>query len=176
MKTVVIADAGPLIGLARIGQLHLLPQLFGTVIVTDWVAKELIGAGNFPDTPALADALAQPWLQTVTLATSDVEACKGHINLYQIDMGEASALVMAQHSKTTGNEVLVIMDETRGRAAARHMALTITGTAGILLLAKTHRIIKTVKPLLDDLKTQGYFVSRGLTDVVLRLAGEESSD
>lgn len=173
MAAVVIADAGPLIGLARIGQLNLLPLLFDTVTVTDWVTQELIGTGHFPDTPTLADALAQPWLQTITLPQSALDACQDQINLYQIDMGEASALVLAQLSKSTGDKVLVVMDETRGRAAAKHMGLTIIGTAGILLLAKNRQMIKAVKPLLDELKTQGYFVSRSLTDVVMRLAGEE---
>ncbi len=37
---VVIADAGPLIGLARIGHLDLQRQLFGAVIITPVVAAE----------------------------------------------------------------------------------------------------------------------------------------
>ena len=137
MKTVVIADAGPLIGLARIGQLHLLPQLFDNVTVTDLVAQELTGAGKFPDTKTLEDALNQPWLHTVILPQSALDACQDQINLYQTDIGEASALVWAQLGKQNGDEVLVIMDETRGRAAAKHMGLTVTGTAGILLLGIT---------------------------------------
>ena len=44
---VVIADAGPLIGLARIGQLALLPSLFGTVWITEPIAAE-IGVANQP--------------------------------------------------------------------------------------------------------------------------------
>ena len=58
-KRVVIADAGPLIGLARIGQLALLPRLFGTVTVTSWVRQEVLAGGDFPDTRALQEAFSQ---------------------------------------------------------------------------------------------------------------------
>ena len=59
----VIADASPLIGLARVGHLGLLPALFGSVTVTRAVADEVLNGGQFPETPVLEDAFAQPWLQ-----------------------------------------------------------------------------------------------------------------
>ncbi|MES2945534.1 MAG: hypothetical protein V4772_21920, partial [Pseudomonadota bacterium] len=109
MKKVVIADAGPLIALARIRQLQLLPQLFGEVLLTDVVAFEITSGGVFPDSQALQNALAQPWLQTVTLLEASLESCRDWINLHQIDMGEASALVLASECKTQGDEVLLIV-------------------------------------------------------------------
>lgn len=45
----VIADAGPLIALARIGDLDLLRQVFGAVVLTSVVAEE-IGIHGSPDT------------------------------------------------------------------------------------------------------------------------------
>jgi predicted nucleic acid-binding protein len=66
-KRVVLADAGPLIALARIGHLQLLPGLFGEVSITQQVAAELIGGGSFPDSAELHKALAQARLKTVAL-------------------------------------------------------------------------------------------------------------
>ena len=172
MKKVVIADAGPLIALARIGQLQLLPQLFGEVLLTDIVAFEIISGGVFPDSQALQIALAQPWLQTVTLLEASLETCRNWINLHQIDMGEASALVLASECQTNGDEVLLIVDEIRGRQAASHAHIAIIGTAGLLILAKNARLLAAVKPLLAALQAQSYFLSARLVEAVLRQAGE----
>ena len=172
MKKIVIADAGPLIALARIGQLELLAKLFGTVTLTELVALEIIGGGIFADTEALVKALAQPWLETITLSEDALEACRDWVNLHQIDMGEASALVLASQLIAQGDEVLVIVDETRGRQAAQHAAITITGTAGLLLLAKRFGLLPTVKPLLVALQAQSYYLTDQLLEAVLRQAGE----
>ena len=172
MKKIVIADAGPLIALARIGQLDLLAQLFGTVTLTDLVALEISGGGIFPDTEALVKTLAQPWLETITLSENSLDACRDWVNLHQIDMGEASALVLASQHIAQGDEVLVIVDETRGRQAAQHARMAILGTAGLLLLAKKFGLVPTVKPLLLALQAQSYFLSARLVEAVLRQAGE----
>ena len=174
MKKIVIADAGPLIALARIGQLDLLAQLFGTVTLTDLVALDAleIGGGIFPDTEALAKALAQPWLETITLSENSLDACRDWVNLHQIDMGEASALVLASQHIAQGDVVLVIVDESRGRQAAQHVGMAILGTAGLLLLAKKFGLVPTVKPLLLALQAQSYFLSARLVEAVLRQAGE----
>ena len=172
MKKIVIADAGPLIALARIGQLDLLAQLFGTVTLTDLIALEITGGGIFPDTEALTKTLAQPWLETITLSESFFKTCRDWVNLHQIDMGEASALVLASQHIAQGDEVLVIMDETRGRQAAQHAAIPITGTAGLLLLAKKFGFLPSVKPLLTALQAQSYYLSDRLVEAVLRQTGE----
>ena len=56
LMPIVIADAGPLIALARIDQLSLLPALFDEVVVTEAVANELL-AGVFTETAPQSSAL-----------------------------------------------------------------------------------------------------------------------
>ncbi len=172
MKKVVIADAGPLIALARIGQLNLLLQLFGKVALTDLVAREVTSGGGVPDSAALSHALAQPWLETVPVSESALEECRTWVNLHQIDMGQASVLVLATQCSVQGHEVLVIVDDARGRMAAQHARIAITGTAGLLLLAKSAGLLSDVAPLLLGLQAQGYFLSHRLMDAVVRQAGE----
>jgi len=171
-KRVVIADAGPLIALARMGQIALLPQLFGQVTLTTQVANELTQGGMFPDTEALVQALQQPWLVTVDLPPPQLLECADWIHVHQIDMGEASALVLASHAKAQGSAVLLIVDEARGRAAAQHADIAIIGTAGLMLLAKDKGWLQAVKPLLLALQAQGYYLSDRLVQAVLRQAGE----
>jgi len=174
---VVIADAGPLIALARLEQLNLLQRLFGSVTVTEWVANEVLAGGDFPDVASLRMALSQPWLQTVepnNLLDIDWQAqCRDLINLHQIDMGEATALVLAQHLHSQGHQTMLLMDDFRGRNAALHTGVSLMGTAGLLLLAKQHGAIGTVKPYLQTLRRQGYFLSDRLIAHALAQVGEE---
>lgn len=172
MKRIVIAEAGPLIALARIDQLGLLPRLFGTVLVTEAIASELSQGGVFPDTDRLVQALAHAWLETASLPNLGDAACLDWMNLHQIDRGEASALVLASHLVAQGDEVLLVVDDTRGRLAAQHARIPITGTAGLLVLAKSQGLVPAVKPLLLALQTQGYFLSERLVQAVLRQSGE----
>jgi predicted nucleic acid-binding protein len=172
VKKVVIADAGPLIALARINQLGLLARLFGTVTVTSPVVAEVLAGGDFPDTAALAQALTEPWLETFDFPDTWLDECKDWVQLHQIDMGEASALVLAQHCNAQGQSALLVMDDFRGRNAAQHGGIALIGTTGLLLLAKQAGAVDAVKPLLRALRQQGYFLSDGLIEVALTQAGE----
>ncbi len=165
----VISDAGPLIALARINQLDLLPNLFGRICVTSLVADEVLSGSEFADTSTLVQAMNQPWLQTISLTDDQINACAYWVNLHQIDLGEASAMVLAQRQSEMP---LLIMDDFRGRQAALHAKLALIGTTGLLLLAKRIGAISEVKPLLLRLRQQGYFLSQRLIDHAVQQAGE----
>ena len=123
---------------------------------------------------ALQQALVAPWLETVKTSAHDLLKCRDWINLYQIDMGEASALVLASTHANLGDDVLIMLDEARGRQAALHAKLNVLGTAGLLILAKNAKLIGEVKPLLLALQAEQYFLSERLVKAVLKLAGEEA--
>lgn len=173
MARIVIADAGPLIALARIGHIELLRTLFGSVSVTSIVADEVLQGGDFPDGSELSQAFAQTWLQRVKADSPDqLSQAKSLMNLYQIDPGEASSMVLAQPAHAQGDQALLVMDDLRGRSAAQHARLPVVGTTGVLLLAKRQGQVSHVKPLLLDLRQNGYFLSQRLIDSALQQAGE----
>ena len=160
MKRHVIADAGPLIALARLERLDLLKRLFGTVLVTGWVADEVLAGGDFPVE-----------LQDLTNPDSQAQ-CRDLMNLHQIDMGEASAMVLAQHLASQGDAAMLLMDDFRGRSAAQHSGFSLIGTTGLLLLGKQVGAIVAVKPCLLALREHGYFFSDRLIASALEQAGE----
>jgi predicted nucleic acid-binding protein len=125
---------------------------------------------------ALRSALAQPWLQTVelqSLTNLDGQAqCRDLMNLHQIDMGEASAMVFAQHLSAQGDAALLLMDDFRGRTAASHSGFALIGTTGLLLLGKQQGAVDAIKPSLLALRQQGYFLSDRLIASALQQAGE----
>jgi predicted nucleic acid-binding protein len=176
---VVIADASPLIGLARVDHLHLLPRLFGTVVVTRAVADELLQGGRFRETALLERAFGEPWLEVAEPGLVETQAETGSgstipelMSLYLIDPGEASSLLLAQQTRSRGGETLLLIDDHRGREAARHLQFAVLGTAGLLLLARREGVIKAVKPVLGALRDAGYFLSERLVEAVLGQAGE----
>jgi hypothetical protein len=60
---VVVADTGPLVGLGRVGLLHLLRDLYDRILIPPTVHDELrLGSGR-PGAEQSAEALAQGWLQ-----------------------------------------------------------------------------------------------------------------
>jgi len=149
MKEPVVSDSTCLICLERIGQLELLPSLFEPFFVPPEVHKE------FSVTPS--------WLQ--------VQAPK-NITLVQalrwvIDEGEAEAIALAVERKC-----LLIVDDRKARGWARRLGIRVIGTIGVLLKAKRAGLIDSVKPLLERLKSAGFYLTQELEQEALRLAEE----
>ncbi len=125
---------------------------------------------------ALKAAFTEPWRQAADLADTDVDAdasleeCRAMINLHQIDMGEASALVLAQQLATQGTAALLLIDEHRGRQAAQHCKVAVICTAGLLVLAKQAGAVDKVRAL--ALRDGGYLLSDRLVEAVLAQSGE----
>ena len=116
--------------------MSLLPRLFGKVLLTDLVASALTDGGVFADTAALQKAFAADWLEIIKTSDQDLLQCRDWVNLHQIDMGEASSLVLTTTHVALGGNVLIILDDERGRQAAQHASLSVLGTAGLLILAR----------------------------------------
>ena len=171
---VVLADAGPLIGLARIERLQLLRDLFTTVWITEVIAAELgltaVVSGTVPSLPGtvlLQEACDQGWLRVAGPCTLPWAPLNPGV-----DAGEASAIGMALQRRASGDEVLLVIDDRCGRAEARCQGLAVIGTAAVLVLAKEQGLVGACGPLLLALREEGYYLGDGLIAAVLRQAGE----
>lgn len=167
-RRVVIADAGPLIALARIEALALLRGLFGSVFITATVRDELLRAGaTFPDAAALTRTLAEDWIEVVASPPDDWKPLNPGV-----DPGEASAIHQACRWRDAGDAVLLVMDDRAGRLEARHQGIALVGTAAVVGLAKTQGLIPAARPLLEGLARSGYYLGQAVIDAVLGEAGE----
>lgn len=88
-----------------------------------------------------------------------------------LDAGEAAALALARRE----NADLVLIDERRGRAAAKRLGLPVQGTLGVLVHAKRARAIERVEPLLHALIDVGFWISDDVVRRALEAAGEATS-
>lgn len=166
MSQVVVADAGPLIGLARIDRCALLAALYGAVLVPEAVLAELHADSDRPGSRVLSSALAQGVIQPRALAAG-CEAELARLCLL-LDGGEASAILLAEQTDCR----FLLIDERRGREIARRRGVPVVGLAGVLLAAKRSGMLESVSPVLAELSRQGYRLADALVAEVLRLAGE----
>ena len=157
----VIVDAGPLIALAKIGRIGLMKRIFGHVFTTREVLAELGLATDAPGAAELQQAFDDGWLATLPPNSPD----ESHPYL---DAGEASCLVAASRHKVS----LLVIDERLGRREARRLGIAITGTAGVLCFAKSRGFIRAVVPILEEMRTVGYFLGDKVIEAARAEAGE----
>ena len=128
MPKVVVANAGPLMALAKLNLLHLLKQLYGSVHFPRSVYDEVVVQGmqgGHEDAHTLHRFLSKEgWSPT---DVSDLpEALAGAA----LDRGERDSIALA-----LSQAGLLLMDEERGRAAASQLDVPVHGTLGVLIQA-----------------------------------------
>jgi uncharacterized protein len=162
---IVVSDTSAINNLAAIAHLHLLQQLFGTVIIPEAVYRELTDP-SFPVAGA-TEVQTFDWIETRAVTNrSVVEALSN-----ELDLGEAEAIALAVEIQADR----ILIDERRGRQVASRLNLQYTGILGILVEAKSQGSIVEVKPLLDALIHQaGFWVAEPLYHRVLQLVNEDS--
>jgi len=161
---VVVADTGPLIALARVGQLDLLRRLYGEIHVPTAVHAELAIDSGRPGAEALAAAFEAGWIDVQP--ARDLKAISELARL--VDPGEAEAIVLAEQE----NARFLLIDDAKGRRVARGRGVAVVGVAGMLLAAKSRGALAAVGPTLDELSRVGYRLSAQLVAAVLDKAGE----
>ena len=159
---VVVSNASPIISLASIGQLDILEQLYGEVVIPTSVYREIavVGEGQ----PGANEVATLPWIVREQVSDPDFTASLRQ----KLDEGEAEAIALAIQEGAD----LILLDERRGRQVAATFNLLILG---ILIQAKRQGLVGRVKPLLDDLTAKfGFWVSPDLYAVVLVSADEQT--
>lgn len=170
---VVIADAGPLIALARLDALHLLASLYGQVSVPHSVWQEATAGGVFADSARIVAAQSAGTLLLTPDTNLDFESGGSHVAaLALLGAGERAAIALALLLRTQGRTSLLVLDDAGARAAAQRQQLPLIGTVGILLRSKERGLIDAVAPLLQALRENAYFVSPQLVSAALVLARE----
>ena len=155
MARLVLTDASPLIGLARVGGLDWLPVLFGTVWMPPEIKAEVLPGLGLPDEPPLAAALKsgvlREWLRPVAFAA--------RLELPDLDEGETACIRIAHARAARGDEVLLLIDERAGRAIAMEQGLRIAGTAAVIGMAKSAGLIPSAKAAFTRLHDSNFRIS-----------------
>jgi len=143
----VVSNTSPIINLAAIGQLGLLHQLYGPILIPQAVFDEIavVGAGQ-PGAREVRNPQDFP-----RHSIQNHSLC--HSLQLSLDDGEAEAITCAMETQAD----LLLLDERRGYRAATALGLNVVGVLGVLLEAHHKKLIGELKPLLDDLRSKADF-------------------
>jgi hypothetical protein len=142
--------------------LHVLPDLFGEVLIPPAVVREL----EIPR-PRFRPLSVVEW-DFLHVRTPREDATVEEL-LAILELGEAEAIALA--SEVHADALLI--DEAAGRAEARRRGLLPIGALGILVRAKRRGHIDSIRPLLDRLPAElGFFISPAVRREILAQAGE----
>lgn len=155
----IVSNTSPISNLAKVGQLDLIQQLYGVVLIPNAVYGELLDerAGE----TVITAVQSATWLEIRSVQNQElVDELRDRVNA-----GEAEAIALAVEIKATR----LLIDERLGRQAATERGLIVTGVLGILLAAKRRGLIAAVKPIMNDLMSQASFriSSQLYTDVLI---------
>ena len=158
-----VVNASPLILLGKVDQVLLLQQLSDELIIPDGVAQEVQAK---PDGERALEALiASPTarIETVGPIPRDVE-------VWDLGRGESEVLAWAM----TSEGCRVVVDDLEARRCAQALGIGVIGTLGVVLRAKRTGLISAARPIVDQLRRVGLYVSEDLVERALAHLGEPS--
>lgn len=157
-KMVVVSDTTPIITLIKIGQLNLLKQIFGKVIIPNAVYQELIQNQNYPEEVACIQKAEFIEVYNVNNREAVDSACRINTDIH---IGECEAVMLYKELDAD----LLMMDEINGREFARNNGVTrIMGTIGIISYAINHdyMIKEEAYSCITQMKKHRRWISRTL--------------
>jgi predicted nucleic acid-binding protein len=157
----LVINTGPIVALCLAGATEPVGLLPFEFLAPAEVASE-IAAGQ-----ERGYRVAMPgWVSIVPLSQP-----VGALGQSALDAGEAAVIELALQRRIQ----LVAIDEARGRRAAKAAGLTVTGSLGLLGLAKTRGLIPAVGPFVAAMQTGGVYLDDALVRRFLAAVGEPRS-
>jgi predicted nucleic acid-binding protein len=159
MPDLVVVNTGPLIAWERMACLDIIGRLPFEIVCPEEVRRELDegeGAGHPPIAPA--------WLGVRRL-----QAPVTSIGVIELDVGETAVIQLAIQLAAK----MVAMDEWKGRRAALALDLKVTGSLGLVGVAKKLGLIESVRPFVERAVAAGVRYHPLVISTILRELGEE---
>ena len=105
----------------------------------------------------------EPWIEEVqTIVIAE------RIAAWDLGPGESAVLSWAMEHPGT----VAVIDDHAARKCAEVMGVTVKGTLGLALLAKRRGRVPAARPVVDDLRRAGLYLSDEIVAKALTLVGE----
>jgi predicted nucleic acid-binding protein len=156
-----VVNASPLIFLAAVDVLSLLPQLASEVLIPAAVLAEVLAAKE--PRAALQSLPTTPWarIEPASPVPSEIAG-------WDLGAGETHVLTVA----LTRPGAEVVIDDLQARRCAQALGLPKTGTLGVILRAKQRGLIPAARPLVEALRLHRFFLAHELLEATLAEVGE----
>lgn len=162
----VVSDSTPLIHLAKVGKLEMLFTIYGEVLITREVYREVVEEGLLlgrEDARVVKRYLGRE----IRIAEPELSS-EYLVQKYQIHRGEAESIQLA---KEVGARLLLI-NESQGRRAAKAEGLKVKGTIGVLFEALRVGVVSRDEALniLRDFRDdpQTFWIEPGIIEAAMQ--------
>jgi predicted nucleic acid-binding protein len=152
---IVVSDTSPLCYLILIDLIEVLPQLYGQVIVPEWVQVELAAAKS--------PMAVQQWIASppAWLVVQPIAPLTG-ADFDNLDRGEREAMALAEMLSAD----LVMLDDLAARRVAQSRNLPVIGLLGVLK-SGARRDLLDLREALTRLQNTSFRVSASLVNQLL---------
>ena len=158
----VIVNSTPLIVLSNINQLEILKKLYSEIYIPQAVYDE-VTAKQDSACQQLKNNLS--WIHVCNIKNQNQK------RMYQAKLhdGEVEVMILAQEIPPAD---LVILDDNAAKKTAKFLGLKVTGSLGVILKAKKNNYISSVTDVMNQLITNGFYISPDVYNLVKNQAGE----
>jgi predicted nucleic acid-binding protein len=157
----VVTDTSPICYLVFIGEVELLRELFGNVLVPQAVLGELL----HEDAPESVRSWASNLPSWVCIHNNPVGSTAG---MEKLQLGELNAILLAE----TVQAEIVLLDEKSARRVATARGMRVTGTLGVLGAAATRGLVD-LPAAIDRLRKTNFRYSPALLKTTLDRFGSK---
>lgn len=164
---ITVSDSSPFIFLAKLDYFYLLKTLFQKIFIPNQVYVDVVIKGKRrPGEKELNQAVQEGWIEVVEVKESD--KVKAIIENWKVHQGEAEAIFLAKNLSA----FYLLTDDDRVVSRAGSINIIPIRTPGVFLMAKTMRLIPTVKEKIDGLVRENYWMTHEEYEDILKEAKE----
>ena len=156
-----VINASPLIFLSRTGYTDFLHHFYNDLLIPQPVADEIFAKGK--DDITVKTIKNTEWLKIV-----DAPTIPDIILKWGLGKGESSVLSLAYLNRAKE----AVIDDLAARKCASLLNIPVRGTLGIILVLKKRRIIKSARPIIQNLVEHGMYLSPTIIEKSLQRVGE----
>lgn len=165
LKVKAVFNSSPIINLSKIDCLHLLFQLFDKIIIPNAVYDEIVEAGkDKKGTKKIIKVIKEGFITIRNVSNLSLVMALNR----ELDLGEAEAIVLALEI----NADLIVVDEKEARKYAELYEIKKTGVIGLLIRAKNRGYLDYLKPYLDLMVAEGFWLNKRLYQKILKEVDE----
>jgi predicted nucleic acid-binding protein len=154
VNEVWVANASPVIVLAKAGYLELLEQLPSELLLPEAVVVEVLAG---PEADPARQALEKCWRVGIAPGRISSELVE-----WGLGPGETAVLALAQEK----GQCTAVLDDAAARACAKAFRIPVIGTLGVVMRAKKRALIPQAGEVLRALRNVGLH----LDDTTIRLS------
>ena len=156
----VVADSSPLIVLAKIDCLELIPQLYGSVTISAEVHAEVVRVRA--GLPGASQTARARWIEVREIRNpSDLSTAQAR---FRFGKGELSTIILAKELQAD----LILVDDFKARKRAAAESLTLRGAVGILEASFLKGYLPDLRQAYQRLLRERAYIDRQILDASLK--------